>query len=297
MKRQILIQKMHYYYSRINHNFVVPIEVRNIVLVGRKAVGKSTVIRMLLDPTGASCQYIGAPDNEFDTVQLSFIEGERLALNFIEIPIEPQEFSARNRERLPIYATQMIRRCVDRGFTRIHLVCFVTSLFKNVYLNDLEAAKQMMKYFDAQFSPIVCLIITNAESQALEEQEKLRHQLTSLHRLENICRGIFFTGSMNYDDYLTDSCDINTPFRNIMINRDKLLQTFKEKSAPIQILSTPTTMNDYILTQSSGVEEIHDEESNSLTENESQNSSKERRQGKREKNIDFRIGNIRCQML
>lgn len=297
MKGLFLIQKMQHYYSRINHDFVVPIKVKNIVLVGRKGVGKSTLIRMLLDPTGASYQYIGALDDEFGTIRPLFIEGERLALNFIEIPIEPQEFSVRNSEALATYATQMISKCVDRGFTRIHLVCFVTSLLRNDYMNDLETAKRMMIYLDSQISPIVCLIITNAESQALEKQEKIRQHLNKVYRLENLCRGIFFTGSMSYDGYLTDSSDIDTPFRNIMTNRDKLLRTFKEKSKPIQIISPPLAMDDYILTQSTGVDEINDEESDSLGENEPRNSNEERRRDKRKSTIHIRVGNKSCQML
>lgn len=243
------MKKIKDYYTANHLNNIVPIDVKNIVIIGRTNVGKSTIKRMLVCPTEEPKDLMLKPTSEDIILEPFCITDKQLVINIIEISYNRRRSDEENNLRTNIQAMKKIlKQCIGFQITKLHLICFAFSINAGIQSDDIETLQMFIKYFGPEVSRNLCLIITHTESKTSEQRDKLRQELLNDSQFKKIShhfeRGIFFTGSINYDDYQAGNSCIIDQFITIIGYRKELLDEICKDCQPFRFDSLASTQNE-----------------------------------------------------
>jgi len=196
---------------------------KDILLIGRRNIGKTTLKHILEDPcsiTDESSLISRTPSISFhQTFQLS---NSNLFLQIVETSIP---FERNNDEHL----WNINQFCIENRIERFNLICFCRSLNSSFNNGDIEIVNKLVKHFGEQICSQLCLIITHCESKDNEECNRLRNELINDHYFKEIIpyfrQGIHFTGSINRDDFNRKYIDVvSGQFETVYVYRQNLIQ-------------------------------------------------------------------------
>lgn len=238
-KREMLMKQIKKHFSGQPGSRVVRVETKNIVIIGRSRTGKSTIKSMLVNPAATPVDISLLSGTREATMESYFIDSENLILNIIDTPgvFEHNSEQALIRDNAQIMTT--IEKCINLEITKFHLICFAFSMPAGIQSDDIEALELFIKYLGPDLARNSCLVITRAEGKTEEQKKKLREELLNDREFKSVShyfeRGIFFTGSINYDDYLNASSAIVDQYKNVLTYRTDLLNEFSKNYEPFQI--------------------------------------------------------------
>jgi hypothetical protein len=125
---------------------------------------------------------------------------------------------------------QFIDGYIRSKVTQLHFVCFCVSIETNINTDDLHAIKTFFDFLGSEIRKNACLIITKCESKDEQQREKIcaeaRNNLDFKVLTTQMKQGIFFTGSINKDDWIDASNSVYKQFETICEYRNKLLDLF-----------------------------------------------------------------------
>lgn len=198
---------------------------RNILLIGRSQIGKSTLKSVLADPTQILDQSQSYVQTEFPLFEQYSVNGMDMIVNFIDTPGLFQQ-----TKNLPDNTTLMtlIDGYIRSKVTQLHFVCFCISMEMKVNNDDLQIVQKFFDYLGPEIRKNACLIITKCESKNERQLETMyKDAQKDLNFLSSqLKQGIFFTGSINYNDWIDASDIIYEQFKQVCAYRSKLLKLF-----------------------------------------------------------------------
>ena len=200
---------------------------KNILLLGRSQIGKSTFKSVLADPMFIADPSKPYSQTEFPLFEQYSVKGTDLIINFIDTPGLFQQTKG-----LPDNATimQLIDGYIRSRLTQLHFVCFCISMDSKVITDDLHIVQKFFDYLGPDVRKNACLIITKCESMTdLQLQTLAKTAQTNLDfkvLSSQMKQGIFYTGSINPDDWIETSDAIYDQFQRICEYRVKLLDLF-----------------------------------------------------------------------
>jgi GTP-binding protein EngB required for normal cell division len=150
-----------------------------------------------------------------------------MIINFIDTPGLFQQTKS-----LPDNTTimQLIDGYIRSRVAQLHFVCLCTSMETKLNEEDLHTVQKFFTFLGPDIRKNTCLIITKCESKTEQQlaamckdaQTNLDFKVLS----SQLKQGIFFTGSINRDDWIDTSDSIYQQFENICRYRNKLLNLF-----------------------------------------------------------------------
>ena len=195
---------------------------RNILLLGRANSGKTTLRRMLRDPTRVSDEMSllaksGVRENE--TINY----GKRaLQLNIVDTK------GPSGREASEDDFKNIHQSIVESGITTFHLICYCLSIEAGIRQQDITTLKNIIKFYTEGLKQHLCIIITRCESKTEEQCRRLAGEIqrdSSFHDVVTHCgQGIHFSGSLNYDDWYQGNEALCQQFLTIYNYRKKFIE-------------------------------------------------------------------------
>jgi GTP-binding protein EngB required for normal cell division len=200
---------------------------RNILLIGRSQIGKSTFKTVLADPTRISDAMKDSSQTEFPLFEQYAVKGTDMIINFIDTPGLFQQTKS-----LPDNTTimQLIDGYIRSKVTQLHFVCLCISIETKLNEDDLHTVQKFFTFLGPDIRKNTCLIITKSESKTQQQLSTIckeaQKNLDFKVLASQLKQGIFFTGSINRDDWIDTSNSIYQQFENICEHRNKLLKLF-----------------------------------------------------------------------
>lgn len=118
---------------------------------------------------------------------------------------------------------QLIDGYIRSRMTQLHFVCFCVSMDTKVNTDDLQIVQKFFDYLGPDVRKNACLIITKCESKT---DHQLQTNLDFKVLSSQMKQGIFYTGSINIDDWIETSDIIYDQFHRVCEYRTKLLDLF-----------------------------------------------------------------------
>ena len=198
----------------------------NILLIGRTRIGKTTLKDVLANPTAIPSD----EKTEFPQFEQFAVTGTDTILNFIDTPGLFQR--TQTASGLPDNMTliQLIESYIRSKVNQLHFVCFCISIETPVLAEDLEVLRAFFNVLGPDIRRNTCVIITQCESKTERERDDFHEQAQRNLDLKVLCsqmkQGIFFTGSINSEDWMKTSNVIYKQFQTVCDYRQKLLDLF-----------------------------------------------------------------------
>ncbi|CAF4888490.1 unnamed protein product [Rotaria socialis] len=215
-------------------------DTKNVMLIGRSRTGKSTIKMLLVDPTKIPEDMDLKSGTKEPLFQSYHIAEKQVILNIIDTPglFERGIDADKLRDNKTILKT--IKICVNREITKFHFICFCVSIISGINQQDIESLVLLTEYLGSELSRNSCLIITHCESKNDTQRDKMHKQLFEDSYFKAIASffelGIFFTGSINWDDYNNGHKSIIGQFKTSISYRTTLIDLFGDNSVePFQI--------------------------------------------------------------
>ncbi|UJR11901.1 hypothetical protein I4U23_016079 [Adineta vaga] len=179
-------------------------EQRNILIIGRRRTGKTTLKNVLQDPC-----YIPDDSTLFSRTPsiilhpLVQISDSNLSLRIVETsyPFERSSTEQNNDEQV----WKINQFCTENNITQFHSIFFCTSFESNINNEDVEILHKLVQHFGEQIRSHLCLIITRCE---LKDNRQCNHLLDELYNdihfkevIPYFNERIYFTGSTSQDSY------------------------------------------------------------------------------------------------
>lgn len=231
----------------------------NVLLIGRSQVGKSTIIKVLLDPsynveargfsdtTEPACRQLAVRNNESNACY---------RLNIIDTP-GLGESMQHVEPRSNVELMRLMGQFLALNISALNAVCFVSRASKT-HLHDINIFNQIMDYFGREFSTISMMVLTHCDEfrpSDIDKFEKNIQQHSATSRIYNYCSlGLKRFGAINvqtiqafqedlYDDDLPSDRQTKQPksknLKNIRAMRDALVDawiTTIGKAVPTAVL-------------------------------------------------------------
>lgn len=160
----------------------------NVLLIGRSQVGKSTIIKVLLDPsysveargfsdtTEPACRQLTVRNNE---------SNECYRLNIIDTPglgesmqhVEPRS----NMELM-----RLMGQFLALNISALNAVCFVSRASKT-HLHDINIFNQIMDYFGREFSTISMMVLTHCDEFRPSDINRFENNIQQHSATSSIC--------------------------------------------------------------------------------------------------------------
>lgn len=207
---------------------------RNLLLVGASKSGKTTLRNVLEDPRYIPKQLtlLSIPDAVVECSRNISAKPTMLSLNIIEIP------SSMINEKSNL--SNINQACIKEGIDNIHLVCFCTSITDGIDGSTIKLFKRVVRHFrEENIRPNLCFIITRCETKDSKQQQNIRNEILCDTEFEELTKNqadrIYFSGSLNPDDYERATNTLYYQFKTVYNYRKKLLQLLESDIKPMNI--------------------------------------------------------------
>jgi GTP-binding protein EngB required for normal cell division len=239
-KRKQIIASLKEKYTNSGNYRLTEANQRNIMIIGRSRTGKSTIKSLLVDPTVVPDQMTlksGTRDPDFKSF---YIDDNKIVLNIIDTPglFERSDSKLDIRDNDTILKT--IEMCINREITKFHVICFCVAITVGINEQDMQSLTMLAEFLGPQVQSNSCLIVTRCETKDEDQLAELDRELRKDTFFQKIVSyfglGIYFSGSLNPDDYNKANRDsLEDQFETICNYRTKLLQLFTSDIVPYPI--------------------------------------------------------------
>ena len=165
-----------------------------------------------------------------------------MTLNIIDTPGLFERGSGDNDIRDNDAIMQTIERCANMEITTFDAICFCVAITAGINGDDVKSIELFMKLLGGDISSNSCLIITHCESKSEAQRKMIVRELSEDKFFKEIApffkRGIFFSGSINRDNYNNGNECILDEYVCICEYRTKLIELFSENIKPFPITSS-----------------------------------------------------------
>jgi hypothetical protein len=212
--RELYKEKRTFYQSYQNNLH------RNILLIGRRNIGKTTLKNILQDPCYVSDEATLISRTPSIILHPSFsLSGSNLSLTIIETS---RSFELNNNNE---HLSKINTFCITNNLTEFHLICFCTSFESGIQNEDIDSLHKLIKHFGQQICSCLCLIITRCELKTNQQRNhllnELRHDVGFKKVIPYFQQGIYFTGSTTQDCYRRKD-------RELLIDQFETVYTYRE---------------------------------------------------------------------
>lgn len=226
-------------YQNVNHHKVRKVEQKNVLVIGRTRAGKTTIKKVLVDPTTVAEEMRLAAQTRAATFESFIIDDDAMVVNIIDTPglFEKGANNMNLMDNKTILKT--IEQCVAREITKFHLICFCASFESGINAEDVKSIILLTEFLGPAVSQNSCLIITRCESKNEEQRNTLRKEIENDTLFKPITgyfqRGIFFSGSLDRDSWNNATDNLYYQFETIVSYRNKLIDVLKENIEPFAV--------------------------------------------------------------
>lgn len=225
---------------KVNDRYhLTTVENKNIMLIGRTRAGRSTLKSLLVNPTYVSDEPTLKSRTRDLSLESFYIDDKSTVLNIIDTPGLFERTGTEMTPRDNDTILRIIELCVNREITKLHVVCFCITLAVGIIKEDIDSLKLLVDFFGQEISNNSCLIITHCESKNHEQRHRMCYELERDLYFQEIASffrlGIFFSGSLDRDDYNQANHGLIDQFLTISDYRTKLIELFTRPIEPCSI--------------------------------------------------------------
>ena len=105
------------------------------------------------------------------------------------------------------------------------MICFCVAITTGINAQDVDALQASIKFLGDEITNNACLIITRCESKDEEQRKQLKTELEKDTFFKTVAPffklGIFFSGSLNRDDYKQGNESLKKQYATINEYTDK----------------------------------------------------------------------------
>jgi len=212
------------------------------MLIGRTRTGKSTIKRLLVDPTTVPNDLTLKSDTRDPVFESFHINDNKIILNVIDTPglFEHSNTEVDMRDNETIMRT--IEICANRELTKFHVICFCVAITTGINKEDIASLKLLADFLGKEISRNSCLIVTRCESKNDDQRNNMRMELMEDIYFKEIAHffqlGIFFSGSLNPDDYEQGNESLYAQYFTVSDYRTKLIELFTSNIEPFPVKET-----------------------------------------------------------
>ncbi|CAF1375026.1 unnamed protein product [Adineta steineri] len=226
------------YNTHVRHK-VRKVEQKNILLIGRTRTGKSTIKRVLVNPTVVTEEMTLASQTKEATFESFVIDDNHTVLNIIDTPglFERGTDVQKVQDNAAILKT--IERCIEREITKFHLVAFCASFESGINEDDVKSIKALIDFLGPDVSKNSCLVVTRCESKNTEQLQNLKNEIKSDIHFKPLAgyfkQGVFFFGALDRDSWNNATDNLYRQFENIVQYRELLIKLLGENTTPFAV--------------------------------------------------------------
>ncbi|CAF3694624.1 unnamed protein product [Rotaria socialis] len=215
---------------------------RNILLLGRRKSGKTTLVKMIENPTRV-CEELTLVSSQV-SIDIRSLSNSKLGLLMKIVDTVGFIDSDDVGERF-----QTIRQhCINYDVTEIHLICLCVSITEGIRKQDIQCINSIKKHFPESIEHNLCMIMTRCESKMEGTRKGLYEGLKNDTLFKSVInlfeQGIYFSGALNYDDWNQGNDCLEGQFENIYNYREKLLDLIKGDIRPLDFSLRRTCSTD-----------------------------------------------------
>jgi hypothetical protein len=120
--------------------------------------------------------------------------------------------------------------CMNMEITKFHVICYCIAITNGINAEDIKSLELLIEHFGRNLADNSCLIITHCESKSEDQLEIYKKELLGDQYFKNIASyfklGIWFSGSLNRDDYNKGHENLKDQYVTICEYREKLIELF-----------------------------------------------------------------------
>jgi GTPase SAR1 family protein len=237
--RDKIMQEMKEDYERRGRFKMTQVQHKNILIIGRTRTGKSTIASMLVDPTYVPKDLTLKADTKEPQFRSFHLQQQRIVFNVIDTPglfeRGNTEVDIRDNEKI----LETIGKCINMEITKFHVICFCVSVSNGINSEDIKSLELLIEYMGEGISNNSCLIITHCESKIDQQRETLKEELLQDLYFKKVAPffqlGIFFSGSINPDDYHQANESVYHQYATVTEYRDLLIEMFLKTDEAVAI--------------------------------------------------------------